>query len=141
MTRVDPFRGFRFLVEIDGITSGGFARVKGLSREVKFESYREGGMNEYEHKLVSQVAFPPLVLERGIAADDLWNWAQSTADGEVMRRNLRITLNDESGQAAWAWLVSSALPVKWTLSDLDGSSPNVAMESLELVHHGLRKAA
>jgi len=32
MTRVDPFRGFRFLVEINGITSGGFARVKGLSR-------------------------------------------------------------------------------------------------------------
>jgi hypothetical protein len=38
MKRGDPFRGFRFLVEIDGITSGGFVRVKGLSREVKFES-------------------------------------------------------------------------------------------------------
>jgi phage tail-like protein len=141
MTRVDPFRGFRFLVEIDGITSGGFARVKGLSREVKFESYREGGINDYEHKLAGQVAFPALVLERGLAAGDLWSWAQSTADGEVTRRNLRITLNDESGRPAWAWQVSSALPVKWTLSDLDGSSPNVAMESLELVHHGLRKAA
>ncbi len=141
MTRVDPFRGFRFLVEIDGITSGGFARVKGLSRELKFESYREGGMNDYEHKLVSPVTFPALVLERGLAADDLWDWAQSTADGEVTRRNLRITLNDEGGQPAWAWLVSSALPIKWTLSDLDGSSPNVSIESLELVHHGFRKAA
>jgi phage tail-like protein len=141
MTRVDPFRGFRFLLEIDGITSGGFARVKGLSREVKFESYREGGMNEYEHKLVTQVAFSPLVLERGLAADDLWNWAQSTADGDITRRNIRITLNDEAGNAAWAWQVSFALPVKWTLSDLDGSSPNVAIESLELAHHGFRKAA
>jgi phage tail-like protein len=141
MTRVDPFRAFRFLVEIDGITSAGFARVKGLSREVKFESYREGGMNEYEHKLVSQVAFPPLVLERGLASDDLWAWAQSTADGDVTRRNIRISLRDEADQSAWAWLVSGALPVKWTLSDMDGSSPNVAMESLEMVHHGLRKAA
>ena len=26
----DPLRGFRFLLEIDGITSGGFSRVKGL---------------------------------------------------------------------------------------------------------------
>lgn len=140
MTRGDPFRGFRFLVEIDGITSGGFARVKGLSREVKFESYREGGVNEYEHKLVSQVSFPVLVFERGLAASDLWGWAQATADGEIRRRNLRISLNDESGQPAWAWKVSSALPVKWTLSDLDGSSPNVAMESLELAHHGFRRA-
>ena len=43
---------FAFCVEIDGIASGGFARVKGLSREVKHESYREGGVNEYEHKLL-----------------------------------------------------------------------------------------
>jgi len=139
MTRVDPFRGFRFILEIDGITSGGFARVKGLSRDVKFESYREGGNNDYEHKLISPVTFPALVLERGLAADDLWNWAQSTADGEATRRDLRIRLHDESDKPAWTWLVKSALPVKWTLSDLDASSPNVAMESLELVHHGLRR--
>ena len=56
MTRQDPLRGFRFLVEIQGITSGGFTRVKGLSRELKYESYREGGVNEYEHKLVTQVS-------------------------------------------------------------------------------------
>jgi len=29
MARIDPLRGFRFLLEIDDITSGGFARVKG----------------------------------------------------------------------------------------------------------------
>ena len=49
MARADPFRGFRYLVEMDGLVSGGFVRIKGLSRELKFESYREGGMNDYEH--------------------------------------------------------------------------------------------
>ena len=141
MTRQDPFRGFRFLVEIDGITSGGFARVKGLSREVKFESYREGGVHEYEHKLVTQVSYPALILERGLAADDLWTWAQATADGDVRRRNLRISLRDEANKDAWAWLVSNALPVKWAVSDMDAQSSQVMMESLELTHHGLRKAA
>jgi hypothetical protein len=34
MARQDPLRGFRFLLEIDEITSGGFTRVQGLSREV-----------------------------------------------------------------------------------------------------------
>ena len=58
MARQDPLRGFRFLLEIDEITSGGFTRVKGLSREVKHESYREGGVNEYEHKLLTQVSYP-----------------------------------------------------------------------------------
>ena len=58
MARKDPLRGFRFVVEIDDIASGAFARVKGLARELKHESYREGGVNDYEHKLVTQVTYP-----------------------------------------------------------------------------------
>lgn len=140
MARQDPLRGFRFLLEIDGITSGGFTRVKGLSREVKHESYREGGVNEYEHKLVTQVSYPVVVLERGLALDDLWKWAQATADGEVERKTLRIRLHDEANEKRWAWQIEHALPVKWSASDLDAQSSQVVMESLELAHHGLRKA-
>jgi phage tail-like protein len=140
MTRQDPLRGFRFLVEIEGITSGGFTRVKGISREVKIESYREGGVNDYEHKLVSQVSYPVVILERGLALDDLWKWALATADGEVRRRTIRIHLQNEANEKTWAWQVEYALPVKWTASDLDAQASPVVMETLELAHHGLRKA-
>ena len=140
MTRQDPLRGFRFLLEIEGITSGGFTRVKGLSREVKHESYREGGVNEYEHKLVTQVSYPVVVLERGLALDDLWKWALATADGEVSRKTLRIRLQDEANDPFWAWQIEDALPVKWSATDLDAQASQVVMESLELAHHGLRKA-
>lgn len=141
MTRRDPLRGFRFLLEIDGITSGGFTRIKGLSREVKHESYREGGVNDYEHKLITQVAYPVVVLERGLALDDLWAWALATADGIAERKSLRIRLQNEGGEPQWAWQIEHALPVKWSVSDLDAQSSQVVMESLELAHHGLRKAA
>ena len=140
MARQDPLRGFRFLLEIDEITSGGFARVKGLSREVKHESYREGGVVEYEHKLLTQVSFPVLVLERGLALDDLWRWALAAADGDVQRKTIRIRLQDEADDRAWAWQIEHAVPVKWTASDLDAASSQVVMESLELAHHGLRRA-
>jgi phage tail-like protein len=136
----DPLRGFRFLLEIDGVTSGGFTRVKGISREVKYESYREGGVNEYEHKLLSQVSHPVVILERGLALDDLWKWALAAADGEVQRKTLRIRLRNEANEAAWAWQIEHALPVKWSASDLDAQSSQIVMESIELVHHGLRKA-
>jgi phage tail-like protein len=139
--RQDPLRGFRFLVEIEGITSGGFTRVKGLSREVKHESYREGGVNDYEHKLITQVSYPALVLERGLALDDLWKWAQAVADGEVQRKTIRIRLQNEAGEKMFAWQIEHALPVKWAASDLDAQASQVVMESLELAHHGLRKAA
>ena len=140
MNRVDPLRGFRFLLEIEGITSGGFTRVKGISREVKYESYREGGVNEYEHKLITQVSYPVVVLERGLALDDLWKWALAVADGEVQRKTIWIRLRNEANESAWAWQVEYALPVKWTSSDLDAQTSPVVMESLELAHHGLRKA-
>jgi phage tail-like protein len=140
MNRPDPLRGFRFVLEIEGITSGGFTRVKGISREVKYESYREGGVVEYEHKLITQVSYPVVVLERGLALDDLWKWAQATADGEVKRRTVWIRLQDESSRPSWAWQIEYALPVKWTATDLDASASPVVMESLELAHHGLRKA-
>jgi len=138
--RQDPLRGFRFLLEIDAITSGGFTRVKGLAREVKHESYREGGVVEYEHKLMTQVTYPVLVLERGLALDDLWKWALAAADGDVQRKTIRIRLQDEANERAWAWQVAYAFPVKWATSDLDAQASPVVMETLELAHHGLRRA-
>jgi phage tail-like protein len=140
MKRTDPFRGFRYLVEIQGLASGGFVRAKGLSREIKHESYREGGVNDYEHKLITQVAYPVVVLERGLALDDLWKWALAAAEGNVERKTVWIRLQDEAGAKAWAWQIDDAIPVKWTSADLDANSSQVVMESLELAHHGLRKA-
>jgi phage tail-like protein len=139
MARQDPLRGFRFLLEIDQITSGGFMRVKGLSREVKYESYREGGVNEYEHKLLTHVSYPVVVLERGLAIDDLWKWALAASDGEVQRKTIRIRLQDEANEKQWAWQIEHAVPVRWAVSDLDAQTSAVVMETLELAHHGLRR--
>lgn len=140
MERVDPFRGFRFLIEIDGLTSGGFQKVKGLQMDIKYESYKEGGVNEYEQKLFSQVTYPSVVLERGLARDDLWQWAFDASEGRIQRRNIWIRLQNEAGARAWAWHLEWALPVKWACSDLDAHSSQVIMETLELAHHGLRRA-
>lgn len=140
MKRQDPLRGFRFLVEIEGLTSGGFVRVKGLQREVKHESYREGGVNEYEHKLFTQVSYPSVVLERGLVLEDLWKWALAASEGDIQRKTVWIRLQNEAGEKSWAWQLDWAIPVKWSSSDLDANSSQVAMESLELAHHGLRKA-
>jgi len=141
MVRLDPFRGFRFLVEIDGLASAGFSRVKGLARELKIESQREGGVNDYEHRLISVVTHPIIVLERGLVLDDLWQWALATADGEVNRRTVYVRLRTEANESAFAWQIAHALPVKWACADLDANATQVAMETLELAHHGLRRAS
>ena len=143
MARKHPYHAFRFRVEFDSVQHGGFSRVKGLSRETKVESRREGGVNDFEHKLVTQTTYPNLVLERGLVDPYLWGWHEDVIDAAdakgVKRRTITIVLQDEAGEEAWRWLVEKAFPVKWTGTDLDGASGQVLVESVELAHHGIKK--
>ena len=140
MPRNDPYRGFRFRVEFDHIQHGGFSRVKGIARETKYESFREGGVNDFEHKLATLTTYGPLVLERGLVDEYLWAWHENVVEGRVTRRNLTVALHDANDDEVWRWLVVSAFPVKWSGSDLDGGSAQVVIESVEFAHHGIRKA-
>ena len=45
-TRVDPYRGFKFLVEMDGITQAGFQECRGLDSSTDDVEYREGDRSE-----------------------------------------------------------------------------------------------
>lgn len=139
MARKDPYHGFRFLVECEGLVTGGFTRVKGLARETKFESFREGGVNDFDHKLASATTYPPLVLEHGLADKTLWNWHRAVSEGDITRRKISIILKDERGNEAWRWHADGAFPVKWSVSDLDAANSQVTVETVEIVHHGLRE--
>lgn len=103
------------------------------------EPYREGCINDFEHQLVVQTTYPPLVLKRGLVDPELWDWHQDVIDGLVERRTVSITLLDEAGREVWRWLCLDAFPAKWTGSELDAAANNVATESVEFVHHGLRR--
>ena len=138
MARRDPYHGFRFAVEIDGLTVGGFMRVKGLARETKFETFREGGVNDFEYKLASQTSYGNLILERGYAASELWDWHEAVVGGAVTRRKITVALRDEQLQDVRRWHVDGAFPVRWGLSDFDASAGAVSVETVEFAHHGLR---
>jgi phage tail-like protein len=141
VAREDPLRGFRYAVEMEDIVVAGFSKVKALTREVKTESYHEGGVNTHEHKLVTMATYGNIVLERGLASEALWGWALDVSNGDVKRRTLSIVLKDESGADKWTWIIEDAFPVKWSASDLDSATSQVVMESVEFAHHGLRKGA
>jgi phage tail-like protein len=138
-TRHDPYHGFRFRVEFDQVQHGGFSKVKGLTRETKVESRREGGVNDFEHKLVTQTVYPGLVLERGLADDYLWSWHEDVINGRVVRRTVTITVQNERGDDVWRWLIEGAFPMKWSGSDLDAVSHQVLVESIEIAHHGIKR--
>ena len=139
MAQPDPYRNFRFRVEFDQVQHGGFTRVKGLVRETKYESYREGGLNDHEHKLATMTTYGNLVLERGLVDDFLWAWHEDVIEGRIKRRTLTVGLHNPDGEEVWRWLIEEAIPVKWTGTDLDAASAQTLVESVELAHHGIRK--
>lgn len=134
----DPYAGFRFLVELGGIVTGGFSNVAGLERTTKVDDYHEGGVNDYVHKLAGVTTYPNLVLKRGLADRyELWAWHQEVIAGRIHRREVSVILVGRFGQAI-RWVFERAFPVKWTGSDLDAAAPAVVVESVELAHEGMR---
>jgi phage tail-like protein len=138
--RLDPYQGFNFLVEIEGILAGAFSECTGLTIETEFIDYREGAVNDYVHRFAGPTKYPPLVLKHGLTQiDGLYVWHQDVTRGKVKRRNGTIYLLDKNHiPAAW-WDFKEAFPYKWTGPDLRADSPSVAFEAVELAHRGLSR--
>jgi phage tail-like protein len=137
MTRPDPYRTFRFVVEIDGTEIGGFQTVSGVERQTQVEPYREGGANDFEHQLVLKTTYPALSLRRGLVDTWMWDWHQDVIAGRIQRRTVSIILMNVAGEEAWRWICEDAYPAKWSGAELDAVSAAVATETVELVHHGI----
>jgi phage tail-like protein len=140
MRDADPYGSFRFRVEILGLQVGGFTEVSGLDREVQLEDFREGGLNDYTHKLATVTKYQNLTLKRGLAdAADLWGWHQDVVNGRIVRRQVTVVLIDISGRDTWRWVVEKAYPVKWSGASLNASTNAVFVESVEFAHHGIKR--
>ncbi|APR88483.1 hypothetical protein A7982_13832 [Minicystis rosea] len=142
-TRQDPYLPFNFLVEIDGLLTGGFQRVSGLESHIEVKEYAEGGVNGHLHQIPSTTRYPNLVLSHGLTnIETLWNWYDSVSRGAIVRRNLTLYLLDARRIPAMWWDVKDALPVKWSGPTFDaGGGTDVAVESVELIHKGITKPA
>lgn len=139
--RLDPYTGLNFMVEIDSLFAGGFSEITGLQVETEYLDYREGGRNEYIHKLPGPTRYPQnLLLKHGLTnIDVLWFWHQDVTQGKITRRNLSILLLNLAGTPVMWWNVREACPVKWIGPELRADSATVAFETIELVHRGISK--
>ncbi len=138
----DPYLGFCFRVEIDGLEVGGFSEVSGLKVELEVTSYREGGVNDHVHKLPGPVRHPSnLVLRHGLTdADALWPWFHRVTQGRIERKNGSIVLLSGRGEEVRRWNFTGAYPARWSGPKLRATAAEVAVETLELAHGGLAKA-
>jgi phage tail-like protein len=140
---MNDYRGisapFLFEVELDGLYVGGFTEVTGLQAETELVEYLEGGVNDYVHYFPKRTKYPRIVLKRGITrTKDLWEWYEGVLNGNIERKTGTIVLYHTTGYEICRWNFVGAYPVKWNGPDMNSTSSGVAIESIELVHTGLK---
>ena len=141
--RVDPYRGFNFLVEIDGITQAGFHEVLRARRRARPPiDYREGTRPATRPQASAGLnTYSAITLKRGITdSDELWKWRKTVIDGKAERRNGSIVLLDDTGAEKIRWNFTNAWPSKWTGPAFNATSNAVAVETLEITHEELKRA-
>ncbi|MBK8454770.1 MAG: phage tail protein [Thiofilum sp.] len=132
-TRKDPYKNFRFLIEIDGIVQAGFSDCSGFGSNVEVVEYREGGDPNYVRKLPGKTSYPDITLKWGITdSRELYDWHALALDGSVERRNGSIVLLDDRGQEAVRWNFFGAWPSKYDAPDFSAKGNDVAVDSLTL---------
>jgi phage tail-like protein len=134
----DPVAELRFKVDLPGISIGRFRECTGIGVEIETKEYMEGGSNEFVHKLPTRVKYQNIVLKRGVTHEDAllkWFWDSRNS---VQRKEMTITLLGPGTKTVRTWAFLNAYPVKWTGPNLNASSNQIATESLEIVHNGLK---
>ena len=150
---LEPLKGFRFAVQIDGGIPGsqfvaGFAQVQGISAELDVRMIREGGERTV-HKFPRRSRDTAIVLRRGMTLSrKLWDWyleaATWTKGLPDYTRSLSIFLLDDIAKPvglvlyeAWRWDLQRAFISKWEGPRLDSMSDELAAESITVQHHGI----
>ncbi len=162
--RFDPVPAYLFFVELSGVIVALFTECDGIKLEREVKEINEGGVNNYTHKLPGRVKGGNITLKRGLSMSRaLWDWfTQGRYNFKVKRINFSIiqgapghnlataiagamggasdTFMSVAGQGFGKvkhWDIENAYPVSWELSSLSTSSTDLAIETLEIAHHGL----
>jgi len=139
--RTDPYKNFRFLVEIDQVVQAGFSDCSGLGVSVEVIQYREGGDVATVRKLPGKVTYPDIVLKWGVTdSRELYDWHFEVVQGTVERRPVSIILIGDDGEEKVRWNLYDAWPSVWKGPDFSGLGKDVAIESLTLVCERIERA-
>jgi phage tail-like protein len=131
MPRLDPYKNFRFLLEIDGIVQGGFSECSGFGSTVEVIEYREGGDAATVRKLPGKASYPDIMLKWGVTdSRELYDWHLSAVNGQIERKNGSIILQDNMGQEKVRWNFFNAWASKYDGPDFNAKGNDIAIDTL-----------
>lgn len=136
---VEVHTGFRFMVTIDDVYAAVFTECTLPNLQVETMDVKEGGQNGFTHKLPVRVNVGTVKLKHGITHDiKLLNWYMLVLQGNIKdaTRKVSVVLQDSVGEPISTWHFLNAYPIKWVGPQLKAGDNSVAIEEIELAHHG-----
>jgi phage tail-like protein len=97
MARSDPFRNFRFRLEIDGLQTAGFSQVERLATTTEVIEYRDG-TDPRHSPTPSPLTNDNITLAQGMTKSlELYKWHWQIVSGQLTghRRQVVIVVQDE----------------------------------------------
>lgn len=136
-----PLPVYNYKVEIGG-ESIAFSEVSGLDIGYETTTYKEspvgGGapgprvMNMPAQATATNVTLKKGVV-RGTSVPALYEWINTIQTNQVEKKDIVVSLCDESGGPVISWKVINAFPTKLEAPTFDANSNEVAIESMELM--------
>lgn len=141
---IDPYRNFRFRVEIEDIEIGGFSEVTIPDSSSDVIEYREGTDPVYVRKLSGLNKFGVLTLKKGITDSmELYHWRQQIEDtgAEEARKKISLILVDEAGEEKSRWEIWEGWCSKIEYSAFSAKGNEVMIETLEITHERIDRVS
>ncbi len=131
-----PLPVYYYDVKIDGLDPIAFKEVGGLA--IGFEdpiTYKDGLSHKEGAKYMPGQRSPvDITMKKGVIRGDskMFTWIASINLNTVEKKDITISLMDESDAPVVTWVVKNAFPKKLEAPSFDATSNDVAIESLEL---------
>jgi phage tail-like protein len=119
----------------------GFSEVTGFDASIDVIEYRNGdGKPSTPLKLHGLRKYGNVTFKWGVTANKaVYDWFATWLDAEGTRKNITVTLLDDGETAKATWTLTAAWPVKYTAPEFNATSSEVAIESVEIAHEGLKR--
>lgn len=138
-----PYRNFRFKLEIDGLEAGGFSEVSGIDASVDVVEYREGTDTRLTpRKLPGLTKLGNVTFKKGTTDSlILFDWVNKlTLGNEILtRKTVTLTAQGEDGNDVASWQFLDAWPVKYTGPDFNATASEIAIESIEICFEEMKR--
>ena len=142
MAQKNPYKNYRFLLEIDGLVQAGFKEVTIPDSSQDPIEYREGNEQPTVRKIPGLIKYGNIALKVGLTDSmELYEWRKLVEAGKTDEyyKNMAIILIDEQGESKSRWEFSNAWPTKYDAPDLNATDNNIAIESIDIAHDGMKR--